>query len=1382
MISVLLLLLLRDCIFAKESVVLVLSNEYSCFISYKSDMSLRFLLLGVVSIYLSLSISAEAQRLDRGQIAGDNHSCVVVDKGLMKRLRLQWEVEDALRGLSSRPENLNKSPFIRNDKRVTYLLRVAIGISAEGLNHWLNNDENRIPQYLNELETELNMYYERDCGIRMELIRSDKLYLWKNPNTPYRPEWSDGTRLISEAIGVDNYDLGIILTGNNGGLQGLASLGGVQSKYSKADGIAIGEPTTMAHELGHLLGAEHTHDRAAFTIQIEPGNGRSIMSYGTRAGRTFFALPSIQVMRHSCGALKLYNRARTEIIDNGDIGDETINSAVVLPFIEEMPRLRKDQLKPDYKVPVGTYFQFHLPTENPQKGFRYNAHLNDRVKEGQSNVLQCFYESVNEPYVMYHPRYSVAVNKWYQNRWQYGVDLIPYSDAFRTGVYTYVLSASNKGQHDNYITRLHIVDGEAFRVTQVTGIDPKTNKAIAGGEVSVSWQPAHQLYRHHKVRILLSDDFGKTFKYVLADNVSNTGSWSGFWPYITIGKVDYPSYTNAARQNPIRGVRGGVIKVEVIGEVAYGLSHIQPYIVQEEVISTGGFLLEASANKSIKFSREDGLPIPPHYLEVQRRVDVETQPNLRATFAGQSQVVEGDERAEGNVLIRTWRATIGQVTSTYTQTIKIIEEEYVEPDYLRNLKALADQARDLYQHIGDLAYPRADLPLSLKFKQSYSTIYDETGAIKPHLTRVQAEAFANLLEQFAELADEDIVMPISDVKYYIVSYARTYTGDKRYYLTAQPDNDWDKERLELQKVNATPWTHREIDGVHHFTYGEHSLHLDQTLRNKKGARLVRGVTWGAFSILSYGSDPRIAQASNSGKSISFGLNYSADPINSRINGPGDLVSTDFQLELVDEGFDIYFETKTWTSLTASFLGAKATTILNPTAEGGNRYRIHIPSGCGSERIRFSASSGESIEVRLSGRSQTYSELGGRCHRLVVPSSRYTTLYLDYAVSLPPGVKAFTAKLQNKVVGETGQSNSYELQLTPISGGAIPVRTPVIVYAQTSGVYELIEAVRAIDPVRENDLVGAMTAVVVGVRDEDYHYYDLSSPRGNLDSEQERLTYPLLVADATIPRNTAYLTIYKYENNNYIAPQVAMSVSELSKEPQEPAVPSPPETPNDPPIAPPLSPPTDTPPPPSDPNDATGNEDSDDTQDEDNEDDGNGSDSGGPNQPDALITERGTLDRPYSVRGLSYHQVADSQSIWVRGQVVGWLDANGRLVSRTTTTIALGADQRTYIPVYIPKIYQKDVASLLKEELFVEGRLSQYLHRRGIAPDGFRSLRVQGRALLPPDDAIEHNNKEQSPNDWQGLIYNLNGQIVGRGNFRDLPRGIYILGGKKFIKL
>jgi hypothetical protein len=143
-----------------------------------------------------------------------------------------------------------------------------------------------------------------------------------------------------------------------------------------------------------------------------------------------------------------------------------------------------------------------------------------------------------------------------------------------------------------YETVVNVVDGTAF---EMTGTYASSYKG--SDKVTLTWNVDENVFgSDSRVRILLSDDFGATWKYVLCESAPNTGSAEVELPQVSIGKVLYgQSYDN-------KQVRAGVIKVEEIGGVAYAVTALQPYAASSWSSSydmTGGFTLEPTATTGV---------------------------------------------------------------------------------------------------------------------------------------------------------------------------------------------------------------------------------------------------------------------------------------------------------------------------------------------------------------------------------------------------------------------------------------------------------------------------------------------------------------------------------------------------------------------------------------------------------------------------------------------------------------------------------------------------------------------------------------------------------------------------------------------------------------
>ena len=100
-----------------------------------------------------------------------------------------------------------------------------------------------------------------------------------------------------------------------------------------------------------------------------------------------------------------------------------------------------------------------------------------------------------------------------------------------------------------------------------------TNLTFTAGEkVTVEWGVNDNYFTaDSRLRITMSDDYGKTFEYVLAESVeARAGEYTVTLPNVNIGQVDVDFATAT------RAMNGGVIKVEEIGGPAYTLTVLDP--------------------------------------------------------------------------------------------------------------------------------------------------------------------------------------------------------------------------------------------------------------------------------------------------------------------------------------------------------------------------------------------------------------------------------------------------------------------------------------------------------------------------------------------------------------------------------------------------------------------------------------------------------------------------------------------------------------------------------------------------------------------------------------------------------------------------------------
>ena len=130
------------------------------------------------------------------------------------------------------------------------------------------------------------------------------------------------------------------------------------------------------------------------------------------------------------------------------------------------------------------------------------------------------------------------------------------------------------------------------------------NKYKGGEKLTLTWQVDNDIFKNTKVRVLLSDDFGKTYKHTLANNIDNNGSYEVTLPNINIGNINFG--------NTAISIPAGIIKIEVIDGLAFALTNYNPK-------NGGGFIIEknetlpaslsfTSVPKDITLSCEDTIP------------------------------------------------------------------------------------------------------------------------------------------------------------------------------------------------------------------------------------------------------------------------------------------------------------------------------------------------------------------------------------------------------------------------------------------------------------------------------------------------------------------------------------------------------------------------------------------------------------------------------------------------------------------------------------------------------------------------------------------------------------------------------------------------------
>lgn len=463
------------------------------------------------------------------------------------------------------------------DKRVLYntnvmrTYRLAMLIDYSFYKGHCRSDMNKVKAFMTEVQAGLNEVCGREIGCQFELVNDPRLIITTKEKEVYdrpsvRTVVERATGDFNSLIGEENYDAGIVFSVYKDN-RGLAHLGEITGKL-KGGCIANHEFYIILHEFGHLLGSAHTFTIGGQTASsfTEPDRGNSIMSYINDPYGTYFSLPSIYTIRNRTNLHDAYysDKARTQLVGlpqaNIPYGEVSDNRA---------PVIHRAKLKKSYTLPPNTYFQFDIEASDPDGDpLLYMAHQADFKIFGkarfpsnrptESNRIE-FYQ----PY-----RKNNRSNEWEKVPFKFTGENETGEFTFWLGVCDGKVGAYKNGKphvplYDVYETKVNIVGGTPFRITSTS--KSSAGKYKRGKEVTINWTVDKNIFgEDSKVRILFSDDYGKSYKYVLADGIPNNGK----------ATVIFPTQAKGWKGSALSVE--GLFKIEVLNHIAYAVSSDTP--------------------------------------------------------------------------------------------------------------------------------------------------------------------------------------------------------------------------------------------------------------------------------------------------------------------------------------------------------------------------------------------------------------------------------------------------------------------------------------------------------------------------------------------------------------------------------------------------------------------------------------------------------------------------------------------------------------------------------------------------------------------------------------------------------------------------------------
>ena len=421
--------------------------------------------------------------------------------------------------------------------------------------------------FMVDVQTKLNEVCGRELGYQFELVNDPRLIRDTKEKEVYpdkplvRTVVNTATDAFNKLIGEENYDAGIVFSVYKDN-RGLAHLGEITGKL-KGGCVANEEFYIILHELGHLLGSAHTFTIGGATASsfTEPDRGNSIMSYINDPYGTYFSLPSIYTIHNRTNLHDAYytDKARTQLV-----GLAQPNIPYGEPSDNKAPMIDRSKLRKSYTLPPNTYFQFTIEASDPDGDpLLYMAHQADFKVFGKAR-FPSDRPTTNNKIAFYRPyTKDKSTNEWKEVPYKFTREYETGDFTFWLGVCDGSVGAYKEGKphtplYDVYQTKVQIKDGTPFRITNIVR-SSRSGAYKRGEDVTLHWSVDKKLFApDSKVRILFSDNYGKTYDYVLAEGVPNNGEATVTFPQAK-GWKGYAGYVE------------GLFKIEVLDHIAYAV-------------------------------------------------------------------------------------------------------------------------------------------------------------------------------------------------------------------------------------------------------------------------------------------------------------------------------------------------------------------------------------------------------------------------------------------------------------------------------------------------------------------------------------------------------------------------------------------------------------------------------------------------------------------------------------------------------------------------------------------------------------------------------------------------------------------------------------------
>jgi hypothetical protein len=408
----------------------------------------------------------------------------------------------------------------------------------------------------------VNLIYERDLGIHFNLVINNSIVFTNATSDPYPTVTSPtqtvldtNTAVLNATLGPSGYDLGIVF--NNAWNGGLAYNPGVCNNSVKGGAAAgvSGSPfgyvmeTIVAHEVGHLFDADHTMASGTgagcsgnlnLPTAYEIGGGSTIMAYAGAVcpGMSYQANTDDYFHFNSVAVIRLYSQALTTCGVTSNQGNTAPTLTVPAPA---------------YTIPVSTPFELTASGSDPNTNnvLTYTFEQYDAATSAMTAppspttttgpLFRSYPPSTSNtrtfpalPYIL-----NNTTSSW---------EVLP--SVTRTLNFRALVRDNNPG--DGCVAQESITVNTNSTAGPFAITSQNTTGSFTANGVNtmvVTWNVANtnaSPVNASAVNIYFSSDNGQSFPYLLASNVSNTGTATVIVPNVntTQGRIKVKAANN----------------------------------------------------------------------------------------------------------------------------------------------------------------------------------------------------------------------------------------------------------------------------------------------------------------------------------------------------------------------------------------------------------------------------------------------------------------------------------------------------------------------------------------------------------------------------------------------------------------------------------------------------------------------------------------------------------------------------------------------------------------------------------------------------------------------------------------------------------------------